>query len=44
MPHARRRYVPPVEPSHEPLALTLIAFAGVVFFVFGMILLWVAAS
>jgi hypothetical protein len=43
--HARPgRYLPPAEPPREPLALTLVAFAGVAFFIFGVILLWVAAS
>ena len=44
MPHARRRYVPPAEPPREPLAMTLLAFAGVIFFIFGVILIWAAAS
>jgi hypothetical protein len=43
-PHAHRRYLSPPEPPREPLALTLIAFAGVVAFIFGVILLWAAAA
>lgn len=39
-PHAHL----PADPPREPLALTLIAFAGLVAFVFGVILLWAAAS
>ena len=42
-PHARRRYLPPAEPPREPLAMTLLAFAGLVFFIFGVILLWTAS-
>jgi hypothetical protein len=40
-PHAHRG---PAEPPREPLAMTLIAFAGVVLVVFAVILLWAAAS
>jgi hypothetical protein len=43
-PHAHRRYLPPAEPPREPLALTLLAFAGVVLFVLAVIWLWAAAS
>jgi hypothetical protein len=40
----RGPYLPPAEPPREPLALTLLAFAGLALFVVGVILLWVAAS
>lgn len=43
IPHAHRRYLPPAEPPREPLALTLVAFAGVALFIAAVLLLWVAS-
>jgi hypothetical protein len=42
-PQAHRHYLLPPEPPREPLALTLIAFAGVVLCILGVILLWAAS-
>jgi hypothetical protein len=39
----RGPYLPPAEPPREPVALMLIAFAGVALFVVGVILLWAAS-
>jgi len=39
-PHARRVYLPPVEPPREPLRLALLALAGVVLCALAVVLVW----